>query len=119
MREWVTLLYERVSELYFGMSDTDSTDLRPDETQVLIPTNTDREEQQQLQSPESIEAEQDEQDGYANEQTDHTHISQTFGDRYTQRNRRPPKRFEDYVSWDLSPESAEASDNPDPSYLPP
>ena len=56
----------------------DSTDLRPDETQVLIPTNTDREEQQQLQSPESIEAEQDEQDGYANEQTDHTHISQTF-----------------------------------------
>ena len=98
----------------------DSTDLLPDETQVvLIPANTDGEEQQQRQSPESIEAEQDEQDGYANEQTDHTHVSQTFVDRYPQRNRRPPKRFEDYVSWDLSPESAETSDNPDPSYLPP
>ena len=72
----------------------DSTDLRPDETQVdLVPANTDGEEQQQLQSPESSEAELEEQDGYANEQTAHTHVSQTFGDRYPQRNRRPPKRL--------------------------
>ena len=45
-----------------------STDPRPDETRVvLIPTNTDDEEQHQQQSLESNEAELEEQDGYANE----------------------------------------------------
>ena len=98
-----------------------STDFRPEETQVvLIPADgTNGEEQQQLQSPESVEGELEEQDVYANVQTDHSRASQTFGDRYPQRNRRPPRRFEDYVSWDLCPETAETSDNPNPSYLPP
>ena len=117
MREWVALLYERVSELYFGMSDTEKV-FCPDETQVLIPTNTDREEQQQLQSPESIEAEQDEQDGYANEQTDtRTYLkpSETGTHKETDAHRSVLK----ITFPGIWARKRRASDNPDPSYLPP
>ena len=97
----------------------DLTDLHSDETQVVsVPTEgTNGEDQQQLQSPESLEAQQEEQDEYTTEPTGYTHASLTSIDRYPQRNRRPPKRFEDYVSWDLSTEIADTSNNPDPQLL--
>ena len=94
-----------------------STGPRPDDTQVvLVPgCGTHNVEQQQLQTSKLPGPELEEQDEDVNEETGHTYAPQTTAARYPQRNRRPPKRFEDCVSWDLSPEGAEKSGDPNGS----